>query len=70
MFTLKWQNLKKNKCPQCGDSLSAAGELIVCAGACGFKISKRKMQKIVMDQNNQALRKQKYSNNEEALNNF
>lgn len=52
---MKWNNLKRNKCPQCNKDLitgmeSTTGGLIYCG--CGFKISPKRMSEIVTSQVN------------------
>jgi len=47
---MKWNNLKSNKCPQCGKAFSlnnvyTATQLIVCP--CGFRISFKRFKEIV-----------------------
>ena len=54
---MKWSNLKRNLCPQCGEDLSASfnkeTRLIECE--CGFKISQAKMGLITSDRVNQEI---------------
>jgi uncharacterized Zn finger protein (UPF0148 family) len=45
---MKWNNLRKNKCPQCSKDLFKAkvgNGLIICP--CGFRISESKMRQII-----------------------
>ena len=48
---MKWQNLKKNKCPNCGNYLAEPPEGILKTNyycpPCGFNISKTKFDEIV-----------------------
>jgi hypothetical protein len=54
---MKWSNLKRNLCPQCGEDITRAfnpqSRLIECE--CGFKISQAKMGLIVSDRVNQEI---------------
>jgi hypothetical protein len=44
---MKWNNLKNGKCPKCSDYLRDTNTLIVCQGACDFKISPTKLQELI-----------------------
>lgn len=53
MTLLRWDNLKKNKCPSCGKDWLQMGnaefkaDKIICT--CGFKITEKRMAEIVND---------------------
>ena len=62
-----WNNLTKNKCPQCNKLFSSfAKNLISCK--CGFSISMIKFNKIVNDILNK--KQQPEIDNQETLNSF
>ena len=48
---LKWDNLKENRCPQCGKDFTEVAILshgmVTCR--CGFKITDKRMAEIVND---------------------
>jgi len=66
---MKWDNLKKNRCPSCGKDWSNPKNVkyiteealktnhIVCN--CGFKISNKRMREIVNDKINTELLEEK-----------
>ena len=62
--TLKWKNLKANKCPDCGKDWlvgwNACFEngMIICK--CGFKISQKRMTEVVSDQVSHEIMNQEY----------
>ena len=59
---LKWENLKDNKCPQCGRAFeNFRGEIIYCD--CGFKIGQNKLKNIIADM---TLRESKKENDKKA----
>lgn len=45
---IRWQNLRRNLCPQCSSHLVASvmGSMILCA-RCPFKISDTKMEHVI-----------------------
>lgn len=49
---MKWNNLKENKCPQCGKSLvnawNPSKNMFVCL--CGFMIGQKRFKEIVSGQ--------------------
>lgn len=48
---MKWNNLQKNKCPKCSKKFEfyPDSNLIFCSDStCGFKISERRLQEIVV----------------------
>jgi DNA-directed RNA polymerase subunit RPC12/RpoP len=50
---MKWNNLKENKCPQCGEPFDphrvyTATQLIICK--CGFRISFKRFREIINSQ--------------------
>ncbi len=50
-MSMKWSNLSKNKCPQCGvdlaDKFDNARKMFVCT--CGFTITTKRFAEIVRD---------------------
>ena len=45
---MKWQNLKNNECPHCGEPLIVKGDFLVCSNdECDFMISEPKFVQIV-----------------------
>jgi hypothetical protein len=66
---MKWSNLKRNLCPQCGEDLSGAfnpdSRLIECE--CGFKISQAKMGMITSDRVNGEIQRRHAGEEEQDL---
>ena len=74
---MNWNNLKSNKCPQCGTYLTKAPYITNTQSSCGncsFKISGEKFNSIVskmyLNQKSIDLRKNDIDSNLEALNNL
>ena len=57
---MKWIRLRNNQCPQCGKVMKdeAFAGIISCS-ICDFKISEKKMSKIVSDYNRQIAEERK-----------
>lgn len=50
--SMKWENLRNNKCPDCGKALYGVNGQIACSSRkCGFRISEERMSQIVMQRN-------------------
>lgn len=66
---MNWDNLKENKCPQCGKDFvgsserykNAAGDFIIKHNSCGFRINERKYSQIVSGQINRELKEKEDS---------
>jgi len=54
---MKWENLKENKCPECGKPLDwdAQGKLFCPVRGCGFAINQQRFAEIVASQVNAGL---------------
>lgn len=57
---MKWDNLKKNRCPQCNGDLATSTRVETTTGSglkhkCGFTISDRKFEQIVSERINKDL---------------
>ena len=57
---MKWDNLRENKCPRphCAKQLfaGAGGEIVCSRRECGFRISPKRMEEVVMKMNVEALK--------------
>lgn len=63
---MKWDNLAKNKCPQCSKDIMTGIKVDQVKGTmrhpCGFSISAIKYRQITMNMNVQRLPKNRYEN--------
>lgn len=67
---LKWNNLRKNKCPKCNSFLSLFANdsgYFSCANQnCTFIVSEEKLSRLTMSMTKQGLERSEYQNGEEV----
>lgn len=67
---MKWENLRKNKCPKCnkdlltGLTIKPLSKNPIWSHVCGFKISEEKFKLIVSEMNVEEIEKFTKENNE------
>ena len=64
---LRWNNLRKNKCPKCGSSLIVDVDVLKCSNlTCNFVITVERFKELGMKMNKEALEVPMYANGREA----